>query len=190
MEKRNKTSHPKTRNLSRLPERIAKWFGEPPFHVRRETLEMMPFAFDTKTTSDETMQAIADEAKAEGASDPDSHAFEAAVRDAAVRHGVPFRHKTSKWEVTDPDCNQRCRIHVREDGRTLAYEYEQDTPEGKASAEIVVQDEDINSEDFAKVYLQPYGYDNLHAVRSIYGSDWEQIVAECIFETDIDEFIQ
>lgn len=166
--------------------RLARWFGELPFRTRRAALESITFPFDTSGTSDETMLAIVNEAASEAkvTGTPGDFTFQAAVRDAAIRHGIPFKHKTSDWIVTDPDCNQRCRIRVTADGRKLAYEYEQDGPEGKASAEIVVQDEDYRSESFVRQYLRPYGYDSIEKVRAIYGCGWEQIVAECIFETE------
>ncbi len=169
-----------------ISERLAKWFGDLPFRTRRAALESISFPFDTSGTSDETMQAIVDEAKAEAnlGTVHECFSFEAAVRDAAIRHGIPFKSRTSDWRVTDDSCNQRFRIHVREDGKTLEYEYEQDTEFETVSDTIVVQDYDYRSEDFASTYLLPYGYKDIQYVRSIYGVGWEQIVAECIFETD------
>lgn len=181
--KRNKTASADTKMRT-------KWFSTLPYRTSRAALESLSFPFDTSGIPDKTMQAIVDEARAEAEADPEGFIFQAAVRDAAIRHGIPFKHKSSGWRTTDKSCNQRCRIHTVGDGRTLAYEYEQDTPAGKAHALISVHDYDFRSEKFAADYLAPYGYKNIRQVRAVYGIAWEQIVAECIFETDMEEFVE
>ena len=161
--------------------RLYKYFGKVPYRISRNSLGALSFPFDASRVSNKTMQAVVDEARAETESaSVVGLTFWAAVRDAAIRHGIPFKHRMSEWMVTDAGCNQRCRFRVANDGRTVAYEYEQ----GDASAEIIVRDEDYLSEDFVGKYLNPYGYRDIPHVRSIYGDGWEQIVAECIFETD------
>jgi hypothetical protein len=181
----------KTTNGAGNPAPSDRWFGRAPFRTSRAALGSLSFPFDASGVTDETMQAIVDEAKteAEAACDPDGFTFQAGVIDAAKRHGVPFKKEISDWTVTDASCNQRCRIHVVDNGHALAYEYEQDTDVGKAEALITVGDYDYQGEKFAADYLLPFGYENIAAVRSIYGVGWEQIVAECIFETDLYEFI-
>ena len=41
--------------------------------------------------------------------------------------------------------------------------------------------------DFNYVYLKPYGYDSSDDVQRLYGDDSDQIIAECIAETEMIE---
>lgn len=87
------------------------------------------------------------------------------------------------WTVTDPSCDQRCRI-IPTTFRTRMFEYAQD----KAFAEIDPEDY-IHKAGFAETYLKPFGYGSIEDVKKRYGKDWDQICAECIFETDMSDFI-
>lgn len=93
--------------------------------------------------------------------------------------------KQSIWITTDPSCLQRCRIVTYEDGHT-EYLYQQ----RYAGQTVTAQ---INPADYMPVdagkYLKPYGYNDVDHLKAVYGSSWEMILAECIFETDIDEYV-
>ena len=107
-----------------------------------------------------------------------------------LTHSVSVQAKhllLEPWVVTDPDCDQRCRVRRFEDG--CVYEYAQLTEHGYVAGKIDVEDY-IHDSNFAKDYLMPYGYRSVEALKDVYGENWEQICAECIFETDINEFIE
>lgn len=95
----------------------------------------------------------------------------------------------SEWKVTDPDTAQRCRVLTYPNGRK-EFEFEQGKPLRafiNVAETIAAADTPEELEDFVKTYLHPFGYTGLEDVKEKYGDDWEQIVAECIFETDIFE---
>lgn len=106
-----------------------------------------------------------------------------------LTHSVSIQAKhllLEPWVVTDPACDQRCRVQRFEDG--CIYEYAQLTEHGYVGGEIDVEDY-IHDSDFAKDYLMPYGYKSIEALKDVYGKNWEQICAECIFETDLNDYI-
>lgn len=93
--------------------------------------------------------------------------------------------KLGQWILTDSDCVQYMR-HI-----------EGSYWEGWMVVEIVEREiwrvyhgvidldrYNMNSEEFVDEYLNPYGYADVDEVRSLYGTDYEQILAECILETD------
>lgn len=95
--------------------------------------------------------------------------------------------KVSNWYVTDPSCNQRFRTWTYEDGHK-EFQYRQDCEELGKTAEATINLADYAEENLDN-YVIPFGYDNVEEVKKIYGKEWEHIVAECIFETDIFDFL-
>lgn len=93
--------------------------------------------------------------------------------------------KQSIWITTDPSCRQRCRIVTFEDGHK-EYLYQQNYNGRTVTAQI-------NPGDYPEKelgdYLHPYGYNDTDHLKAIYGNNWEMVLAECIFETDINEFL-
>lgn len=164
------------------------------FNVQRANLAALTFPFDVQNISDTLMQEIVDEAEKRV---PDEEFinrpsfFMACLREVAIEKGIPFAKEVSDWITTDQDCKQRCRIHVLNDNKGKpcpVFEYEQTIDGQKGSATINVFDY-IDEKDFVEDYLKPYGYTSVNHVKSIYGQGWEQIIAECIFETDFNEFV-
>ena len=51
--------------------------------------------------------------------------------------------------------------------------------------DVVVNPDLLDESDFTETYLKPYGYTSYAELEDIYGDAALQIVAECIFETDI-----
>lgn len=94
----------------------------------------------------------------------------------------------NKWILTDDDCAQYLRRtgNVNYEGWMLAEVADDDTCEVH-HAFINLEDYEIDSEDFEAEYLNPYGYANLEDVCSQYEDEWEQIVVECIMETELFE---
>ena len=95
----------------------------------------------------------------------------------------------SDWKITDPDTAQRCRVLSYPDGHK-EFEFEQGKPI-RAFINVTETLAALNTpeelENFVETYLCPYGYASLEDVKRTFGDDWEQIVAECVFETDIFE---
>lgn len=94
----------------------------------------------------------------------------------------------NKWILTDDDCAQYLRRtgNVNYEGWMLAEVADDDTCEVH-HAFINLEDYEIDSEDFEAEYLNPYDYTNLEDVYSQYGDELEQIVVECIMETELFE---
>ena len=94
----------------------------------------------------------------------------------------------NKWILTDDDCAQYLRRtgNVNYEGWMLAEVADDDTCEVH-HAFISLADYDLSSEDFEAEYLNPYDYTNLEDVYSQYGDECEQIVVECIMETELFE---
>ena len=165
---------------------LAKGFRSGPFKATRAALMVSGLpGLDAESVGDSLMQELVDEAAAETGGFPGGAAylrlyFEAALREAAIRHGVPYVCKVTGWVVTDPDCGQRCRAHVLDDGKTVRYEYQQD--DAGVEADICVRQLDYMDEKFAEDYLRVYGYESVDHVKTLYGAGWEQILAECFFE--------
>mgnify|MGYP000021296142 FL=1 len=96
--------------------------------------------------------------------------------------------KPDEWILTDDDCAQYLRSigNAHYEGWMLAEVADDDTCEVH-HVFINLEDYEIDSEDFEAEYLNPYGYANLEDVCSQYGDEWEQIVVECIMETELFE---
>lgn len=88
------------------------------------------------------------------------------------------------WKVTDCDAGQRCRVLRNASGEEV-YEYEQNGPDGEIVNDTIDLGDYTLDKEFENKYLAAYGY-TLESIKEIYGEDWRQIVAECIFETDND----
>lgn len=170
-----------------LSESLGMRFVHKPFRATRADLALMTVPFEVSGISDETMQAIVDEAATAVGDTPEAYAvllFNEELRQAALRHGIPYKYKETPWIVTDDSCNQRFRARVLPDGKTLEYEYEQDGLDGKESMTITAADV-LKEKDYVDTYLSPYGYKSISEMKQIYGSSWEHILAECYFEVEI-----
>lgn len=65
-----------------------------------------------------------------------------------------------------------------------------ESPDETCYTEVINLDE--YTDDEKDDYVRPYGYDGVEDVQRIYLQHWRQIVAECIFETDMptDEIVR
>jgi hypothetical protein len=92
-------------------------------------------------------------------------------------------HDTGRWTVTDPDAGQKMR-KVRYCDAHTEYEFSQMTGEGLVEDSIDLE-EYIHEDGFEGTYLAPFGCKDLDEAVATYGDDWETVVAEWIFETDL-----
>lgn len=100
------------------------------------------------------------------------------------------------WVLTDNDSAQYVRASEDEPhtfqiiGAVLCdEEWHRDEDWYKVCNEVIcVDDYEINSQDFAEQYLLPYSYESVEEVRELYGLQAEQVIAECIFETNSWEY--
>lgn len=95
-----------------------------------------------------------------------------------------MQNKKNDWLLTDDDCFQICR-KVR-DGLYELFQINSRKPSwendenafGVAHAFIDTKDADIAD------LCMCYGYQSLNEIKETYGSEWEQIIAECMFELE------
>ncbi len=97
--------------------------------------------------------------------------------------GWDILRNCTPFQVTDPDCGQKCRIHIFEDDGHREFEYEQ-TEDGKTKSDTI--NPGNMSEKEMEEAISGY-YDSLEEVKLLYGRDWDQIVAECNFEKELDD---
>lgn len=101
----------------------------------------------------------------------------------------------NNWFCTDPDCMQYCQ-KVSETEFRLIQAVWLDTCDGDTRAENAKDESDnyavcanfialdLYDEDDILGSIGSYGYNSIEFLRKEYGDDANQIIAECIFETD------
>lgn len=96
--------------------------------------------------------------------------------------------KPDEWILTDDDCAQYVRSigNANYEGWMLTEVADDGTCEAH-HVFINLEDYELDSEEFEAEYLNPYDYASLEDVCSQYEEAWEQIVVECIMETEIFE---
>lgn len=94
----------------------------------------------------------------------------------------------NKWILTDDDCAQYLRrtSNVNYEGWMLTEVSDDGTCEVH-HAFISLADYELFSEEFDAEYLNPYDYANIEDLYSQYWDEWDQIVVECIMETELFE---
>ena len=92
------------------------------------------------------------------------------------------------WVVTDPSCDQRRRTLQYDDGSEYEFTQKDDLTGERIRATINL-DEYTDNPKFVSTYLLPYGYPGIDYLKEEFGDDWEAIAAECVFETDINEYL-
>lgn len=95
----------------------------------------------------------------------------------------------SAWICTDSNCSQYVRriFPDHDEGRIYEVIMQFLLPNDKhvvVDQVIDLGSYDTRSSDFAERYLKPYGYDSIQMVSEVYHQDANQIIAECIAETD------
>lgn len=106
-----------------------------------------------------------------------------------ITEGTVSNSSIGKWILTDDDCCQY--VKQINEGKTQFEAYQilrlNDDDNGceVIHGYIDFDDYDIHSREFYHDYLMPYGYESLGDVLRIYGEDFEQVLAEIIFETEI-----
>lgn len=88
------------------------------------------------------------------------------------------------WVITDDDSMQHMR-HIKDRCYEIIDSVCLPTDDGFVCRCMVDLDDYEIDNDFEKLYLKPYDYDNAVAVTEIYGEYADQIIAECIAETEI-----
>lgn len=89
------------------------------------------------------------------------------------------------WFLTDSDC---CQYARKNDGLYRSYDFVQITGAGDMFY-VYVDCVDLESypEEDILYAINAYGYESIEDVISTYGDDAYQIIAECIFETNVGE---
>lgn len=101
------------------------------------------------------------------------------------------------WFCTDPECMQYCKKINEEVFRfiqavwldtcgddTKAENAKDDSDNYAVCANVIDLDPELYDEGDFEDYISSYGYNSIAFLRKEYGDDADQILAECIFETE------
>ena len=92
----------------------------------------------------------------------------------------------SPWILTDDDTNQYIRLLWECCFECCQIE---ETPKDGIYAvyweEVDLNERDWNSEEFFQTYLEPYVYESLKELYETYHENRFQVIAECVFETEM-----
>lgn len=90
-----------------------------------------------------------------------------------------------KWVLTDDSSGQHIQVVSEHEYRLIDTVCCGDDLYQVMFGTVIIDPQDIQNPDFIETYMKPFGFSSYENVANQYGNHAYQIIAECVFETDV-----